>query len=58
MSEEEYFEQFEEDLESEDMILCPNCNELKPSTAFELLTEPWNTDEVCDDCILECGYYE
>ena len=48
----------EEEIEEEELYECPNCGELKTEDELELLHETFNTDEVCDDCILECGYYE
>lgn len=37
---------------------CPNCGAIVRKDEQELLWEDWNTDQVCDDCIESCGYYE
>lgn len=41
-----------------ELMECPNCNEIVKKDDQELLWETFNTDQVCDWCIESNGYYE
>ena len=37
---------------------CPSCGQIVWKDEQEHLLDELNTDQVCDDCIESCGYYE
>ena len=37
---------------------CPSCGTIVWKDKQEHLIDNFNTDQVCDDCIESCGYYE
>ena len=37
---------------------CPNCGQIVAIDEQTYNNEPTNCDNVCDDCIMELGYYE
>ena len=37
---------------------CPNCGQIVAIDEQTYNNEPKNCDNVCDDCIMELGYYE
>lgn len=42
----------------EELYECPNCGYVVLKDDQTNMHEPWNADNVCDDCIENGGYYE
>lgn len=42
----------------EELYECPNCGEIVLKDDQTRMCDPFNADNVCDDCIENGGYYE